>query len=329
MKFAIVGAGAIGAIYAQSILDNPRADLAAVCDVDPGAARRLAEPQNAAVVTELDELLALAPDALIVASSTASHGNVALAAIRAGIPFLCEKPLAFDLRTAEEIAEEAAACGVTAAMAFNRRFDAQYSAIKAAVDGGELGRPEVVNIVSRTARPPSPEFIPSSGGLLAEKGSHFYDLARWICSEDPSEVFAMGSVLIDPSYRQVGEIDTAKILLRMPSGTLCQLDFSWRAAYGQDERIEVNGAGGMLRTRQEPTGPVVHQTADGLIHPGKLPGWQERFADTYRAELDAFIDLVDGGDSNGVLAGLPDGVAAQRIAEACKRSLKDNRPVAL
>ena len=329
MKFAIVGAGAIGAIHAQSILANPRADLAAVCDVDPGAASRLAEPQNAAVVTELDELLALAPDALIVASSTASHGNVALAAIRAGIPFLCEKPLAFDLRTAEEIAEEAAASGVTAAMAFNRRFDAQYSAIKAAVDGGELGRPEVVNIVSRTARPPSPEFIPSSGGLLAEKGSHFYDLARWICSEDPSEVFAMGSVLIDPGYRQVGEVDTAKILLRMPSGTLCQLDFSWRAAYGQDERIEVNGAGGMLRTRQEPTGPVVHQTADGLIHPGKLPGWQERFADTYRAELDAFIDLVDGGDDSGVLAGLPDGAAAQRIAEACKRSLKDNRPVAL
>ena len=329
MKFAIVGAGAIGAIHAQSILANPRADLAAVCDVDPGAASRLAEPQNAAVVTELDELLALAPDALIVASSTASHGDVALAAIRAGIPFLCEKPLAFDLRTAEEIAEEAAARGVIAAMAFNRRFDAQYSAIKAAVDGGELGRPEVVNIVSRTARPPSPEFIPSSGGLLAEKGSHFYDLARWICSEDPSEVFAMGSVLIDPSYRQVGEVDTAKILLRMPSGTLCQLDFSWRAAYGQDERIEVNGAGGMICTIQEPTGPVVHQTADGLVHPGKLPGWQERFADTYRAELDAFIDLVDGGDDSGVLAGLPDGAAAQRIAEACKRSLKDNRPVAL
>lgn len=329
MKIAIVGAGAIGAIHAQSILDNPRADLAAVCDVDPGAASRLAEPRNAAVVTELDELLALAPDALIVASSTASHGDVALAAIRAGIPFLCEKPLAFDLRTAEEIAEEAAARGVTAAMAFNRRFDAQYSAIKAAVDGGELGRPEVVNIVSRTARPPTPEFISSSGGLLAEKASHFYDLTRWICSEYPSEVFAMGSVLIDPSYTQVGEVDTAKILLRMPSGTLCQFDFSWRAAYGQDERIEVNGAGGMLCTRQEPTGPVVHQTADGLIHPGRLPGWAERFADTYRAELDAFIDLVDGGDSNGVLAGLPDGVAAQRIAEACKRSLKDNRPVAL
>lgn len=234
MKFAIAGAGAIGATHAGSILDNPRADLAAVCDVNPGAAKRLAEPQNAAVVTELDELLALAPDSLIVASSTASHGDVALATICAGIPFLGQK------------------------------------------------------------------------------------LARWNCSEDPSEVFEIGSVLIDPGYRQVGEVDTAKILLRMPSGTLCQHDFSWRAAYGQDERIEVNGAGGMICTIQEPTGPVVHQTADGLVHPGKLPGWQERFASTYRAELDTFIDLVDGGDSNGVLAGLQDGVAAQRIAEACK-----------
>lgn len=329
MKFAIVGAGAIGAIHAQSILDNPRASLAVVCDVDPGAASRLAEPQDAVVVTELDEVLALAPDALIVASSTASHGDVALAAIRANIPFLCEKPLAFDLETAVEIAEKAAARGIKAAMAFNRRFDVQYSAIKAAVDGDKIGRPEVVNIVSRTARPPMPEFIPSSGGLLAEKGSHFYDLARWICGEDPSEVFVMGSVLIDPGYGDVGEVDTAKILLRMPSGTLCQLDFSWRAAYGQDERIEVHGAGGMICTRQNPTGPVVHQTADGLIHPGKLPGWQERFADTYRAELDAFIDLIEGGDESSVLAGLPDGLATQCIAEACKRSLNDNRPVSL
>lgn len=173
MKFAIVGAGAIGAVHAQSILDNPRASLTVVCDVDPGAARRLAESQNAAAVIELDEVFARAPDGLIIASSTASHGDVALAAIRAGIPFLCEKPLAFDLETAVKIAEEAAAKGVTAAMAFNRRFDAQYSAIKAAVDGDAFGRPEVVNIVSRTARPPTPEFIPSSGGLLAEKGAIF------------------------------------------------------------------------------------------------------------------------------------------------------------
>ncbi len=43
MKFAIADAGAIGAIHAQPILDNPRADLTAVCDVDPGTARRLAE----------------------------------------------------------------------------------------------------------------------------------------------------------------------------------------------------------------------------------------------------------------------------------------------
>ena len=44
----------------------------------------------------------------------------------------------------------------------------------------------------------------------------------------------------------------------MPSGTLCQLDFSWRAAYGQDERIEVHGAGGMIRTRQEQENMAVY-----------------------------------------------------------------------
>ena len=109
---------------------------------------------------------------------------------------MCEKPLASDLPTAKAIADEAEARGVFAAMAFNRRFDAQYAAIKTAVDTGEVGHPEVLNIVSRTAKPPTPEFIRTSGGLFAEKGSHFYDLARWICDEDPVEVFAMGSVMV-------------------------------------------------------------------------------------------------------------------------------------
>ena len=214
-------------------------------------------------------------------------------------------------------------------MAFNRRFDTQYAAIETAVAAGDIGHPEALNIVSRTAKPPTPEFIKTSGGLFAEKGSHFYDLARWICAEDPVEVFAMGSVLVDPGFTDVGEVDTAKILLRMLSGTLCQLDFSWRAAYGQDERLEVNGAKGMLSTLQAPVGPLLSQTAGGITHPGKLPGWQERFQQTYRDELDAFLDLLTGKPPSKTLAELSDGVAAQHIAESARRSLAENRPVAL
>ena len=249
--------------------------------------------------------------------------------MRARLPFLCEKPLAYDPETAERIASAADAAGVVSAMGFNRRFDHQYAAIREAVRAGDIGRPEAIVITSRSERPPTPEFITTSGGLFGEKGSHFYDLCRWICGEDPVEVFAMGSVLIDEGFRAVGEVDTALVSLRMASGTLCQLDFSWRAAYGQDERLEVNGSKAMLQTRQAPCGDYLRQSGQGLTHPGPLPSWRERFASTYRDELSAFLDLVEGRKGETSLARLNDGVASQRIARAAQRACADKRLVVI
>ena len=323
----LIGAGSIGRIHAANLINSDRARLSAVCDRSIDAARAVAADSGALVCTSLDDAIAMAPDAVIIASSTASHGEVARACASAGLPFLCEKPLAFDLQTAIDITADVEAAGIAAAMGFNRRFDFQYAEIRDTVQSGQIGKPEVLLITSRSERPPTPEFIATSGGLFGEKGSHFYDLCRWICGEEPGEVFAMGSVLIDDGYRAVGEADTAVVSLRMPSGVLCQLDFSWRAAYGQDERLEVNCSEGMLQTRQAPAGPVVIQTGRGRTHPGGLPSWRDRFAATYRDELNAFFDLLDGAGRAPALAGLEDGVAAQRIAEAARLSARVNRVV--
>ena len=138
----------------------------------------------------------------------------------------------------------------------------------------------------------------------------------------------MGSVMIDQGYADVGEIDTAMISLRMPSGILCQLDFCWRAAYGQDERIEVRGSEGMLQTQQAPTSPLLHFGAGGMTQAGKMPTWQQRFLPTYRAELDAFVHAIETGECGG-LPGLACGLAAQQIADAAKQSVIERRIVQL
>ena len=88
IRLAIIGAGTIGTVHARNIGWNSCVQLAAVCDVDRAAAARLADPQNASAVTSVDEVLDLAPDAVIIASSTASHGDVARVCIVEGIPFL-------------------------------------------------------------------------------------------------------------------------------------------------------------------------------------------------------------------------------------------------
>jgi len=326
LNLSVIGAGAIGRIHAQNIAMNSSTQLSFVCDTNLEAASTLSSQYGGVAVKSLEDALGDEVDGVIIASSTASHGDVAKACVKAGKPFLCEKPLARDQSTAAEIVESVRSANLIAGVAFNRRFDPQYSGIRSAVANGEIGPVESIHITSRTASAPTVEFLQSSGGLFGEKGSHFYDLVRWITGEHPVEVFTMGAALINPRFADVGEMDTAVISMRLPSGVLCQFNFSWRAAYGQDERLEVFGAQGMLQNRQEPTEPFTRFTASGMAHNGLMPTWYARFKGTYRIELEAFCKAIETA-SQGELPSLVDGLAVQQLADAVKQSARGGLPI--
>ncbi len=327
VTLSLIGAGTIGAVHAANLAAHPGVRFAWIHDARPEAAHALAARYGARVARSLEEALG-GVDGSIIASSTASHGEVASACIAAGKAFLCEKPLAQDLAAGERIVQAARAAGIIAALGFNRRLDRGYAAIRDAVAGGAIGRLEALLITSRSAAPPTVQTVQATGGLLGEKGSHFFDLACWIAGEYPVELHAMGAALVDPGFAEIGEVDTAMITLAMPSGTLCQLDFSWRAAYGQDERLEAVGAQGMLQTPQAPDAPFTRLDAGGLTQAAPLPGWLARFAPTYAQELDRFVAALEAGRAPE-LASLEDGLAAQRLSEAARRSIREGRRVRL
>lgn len=319
LNIAVVGAGTIGKIHAANIQESDQARLTHICDLNHEAALDVAANHGCKAEHSLDWLVDGVVDGVIIASATASHGDVAKACVAAKIPFLCEKPLASDQTTAQEILKAACRAGLLAGMAFNRRFDKQYADINTAITEGSIGTIETIQFTSRTAAAPSVQFLKTSGGLFGEKGAHFYDLARWITGEHPTELVAMGAALIDPAFATAGETDTAMITMKMPSGALCQFSFSWRAAYGQDERIEVHGSKGMLLGDQATTATFDRYSQNGRDRGGLLPTWFERFADSYKVELGHFIEAVRTGEP-GDLPTLDDGVAAQEIADAAKRS---------
>lgn len=327
LNVALVGAGSIGQIHAENISRNDRSRLAAVCDADTDRAEKLASKHGSKVAT-LDECLDPSVDAVIVASSTSSHGAVAGACIEAGKPFLCEKPLAGDLAEGVRLASEAKRSGITCGLAFNRRFAAEYADLRTAIDDGRVDSVESILITSRSAAPPDPAFIRTSGGLFGEKGSHFFDLACWLTGDAPQKLFACGSVLVDPAYIAENEVDTAKVILRMQSGAQVMCDFSWRAAYGQDERIEIHGATGMLQNLQQPEKPYRSLSVEGMHHGGRLADWRDRFATTYKAELDQFLTALDTGDL-GDIGSLEDGLRAQCLANAAYVSVREGRVVSI
>jgi myo-inositol 2-dehydrogenase/D-chiro-inositol 1-dehydrogenase len=323
-RFALLGAGFIGSVHAASLANHPRVDFALVYDIDSARAERLAQ-QYGARATDNPEA-AFDPgrvDAVFIASSTDTHADHLRRAADAGLAVLCEKPIDLDLDRATDAARYAVSRGIPAMVDFNRRFDRDYAEVKRAVDTGEVGDVELIQLTSRGPAMPPLEYIAVSGGQMRDQTVHFFDLARWISGLDPVEVYATGTALAEPRLADLGDVDTSVVTLRLPDGALVQIDSTRRVSYGYDERMEVLGSTGMIEARRQRTGSVSRYKAGRVIDDGMHPGWFERVQPTYAAALDHFVRSLD--DSAPMTPSLDDGLRAQAIAEAATRSLTSNR----
>jgi myo-inositol 2-dehydrogenase / D-chiro-inositol 1-dehydrogenase len=325
---ALLGAGTIGAIHATNIGSSRDAKLLWTIDTDIARARTLAEMHGGKATSSIAEALAdPAVDAVIIASSTGAHEEHILAVTGAGKAMLCEKPLADGLERAQNCVRAVEASAIVAGMGFNRRLDAQYQRLLTSIRDGVIGAVEMIHVVSRSEGPANPAASWASGGMFRDKGSHFFDLAAWLCDSDPVEIFTMGACLIDSGYAKNGDVDTASVSLRFASGALASFDFGRRTTYGYEESISVHGANGLIEAGRQPAGGVTLFQGESAIADGLHRGWHDRFAPTYGEELRRFIEAVQG---HGVVhAGPRDGLRAQAVAEAAVTSARENRPVSI
>jgi myo-inositol 2-dehydrogenase/D-chiro-inositol 1-dehydrogenase len=327
ISFCQFGAGRIGAIHAANIARHPSAHLRALVDVDPSAAERLANRHDAAVGAPASVLADPSIDAVVIASSTNTHADLVEAAARAGKAVFCEKPLDLDRRRAEACVAVAAECGVPLMVGFNRRFDPNFARLERQLRDGRIGRVELLSITSRDPSPPPIPYVRVSGGLFRDMMIHDFDTARWLLDEEPVEIFAAASVLIDPAIGRAGDVDTAVVTLRTGSGALCQISNSRRAVYGYDQRIEILGSEGTLQADNVVESTVTFAGADGIVHDKPLPFFLERYAEAYRLELDHFIDALTRGAPPQPAGS--DGIKALALADAALESLQTRRAVAL
>src|SRR5439155_26868055 len=147
--------------------------------------------------------------------------------------------------------------------------------------------------------------------------------AGWLLGEEPVEVFAWGGALVDPKVAGSGDIDSAMVLLRTASERLCHINNSRRAAYGYDQRIEVFGSKGMLRAENRTPTTVERSDDQATARDKPLHFFLERYADAYRAELEAFVTAL--GKRKPMPVGAADGRQALVLAEAALRSLKSGK----
>lgn len=324
-RFALIGAGFIGSVHAQSLAAHPGVDFRYVYDLDPARAAQAAAAHGARPARSLEEAFDAAQvDAVFIASSTDTHAANLRRAADAGIAALVEKPIDLDLAQAKDVVAYVEAAGIPAMVDFNRRFDRDHAALKRVVDSGELGEIALMQLTSRGPSLPPIEYLKVSGGQMRDQTVHFFDLARWITGSDPIEVHVMGSALSDPQVAEIGDVDTSIATLRLPGGVLVQIDSVRHTGYGYDERIEVLGSAGMAESGRMRAGNLTRFIGSASTGDGLHPGWFERVQPTYAAALAAFVSALEENATPPVT--LRDGLRAQAIAEAATLSLQTGLP---
>ena len=327
LRIGVVGVGRIGAFHAELLASLPGVDAVVTTDVDAGRAAEVAERCGGQSVESVEEMLNRV-DAVVITAPTAEHASLIRQVADAGLPAFCEKPIAIDLAATREVVEHVRRAGTVVQMGFQRRFDRGYRRAHALVADGSAGTLYVVRMAGHDPKPPHESYIPQSGGIFRDLHIHDFDIVRFVTGQEVTEVYADGGVLGFEEFARYGDVDTAVAVLRLSRGTLGILSGARHDPLGYDIRMEVFGSGDSFAVGMDERMPL-RSVEDGAPPPpvDPYPSFMERFADAYRAEMEAFLEVLAGRAVNPCPP--EDALEAMRVAVACDLSRSEHRPVAL
>ena len=155
---------------------------------------------------------------------------------------------------------------------------------------------------------------------------HDFDMARWLLGEEPIEVMATASRLVDSGLAELDDFDTIMVQMRTASGRQCHINCCREAVYGYDQRMEIFGSAGMLLNENlRPTtvrrwGKTETEARDPLLN-----FFLERYAEAYKTEFDQFVDALENGSPMPTTP--HDGRQALRLADCALESALTGRAV--
>ncbi|AEV83809.1 inositol 2-dehydrogenase [Actinoplanes sp. SE50] len=324
VRVGVIGTGLIGRDHIRRMATGMSAiSVVAVADVDLVLASRVAASVGAEVFTDgLDLIASPRVDAVVICSWGRTHERYVLAAIAAGKPVFCEKPLATSQHACLRIVEAEVAHGSRLVqVGYMRRYDPAYRAVKRVLDSGVIGAPLMMHCAHRNAGVPS-FYEPEN--TITDTAVHEIDMVRWMFGAEVTAV----RVLRPRASRNAGVLpDPSLLLLELANEVLVDVEISVNARYGYDIRGEILGEDGTVSLGDP--GLIAVRRAGRLASP--VPeDWRERFGPAYDIELREWADsLVGGGEAGG--PGAWDGYAASVVSDAAVRALRtaERIPVSL
>jgi predicted dehydrogenase len=315
VKVAVVGTGSAGRRHLETLAGLGVTDLLAVNAHRPGPPV-VVSGHEVTTVHALDDALDAAPDAVVVATPTSLHAEATERSVRAGIPVLCEKPLASDGDEAARVTELAEAEGVLVAVCCQFRFHEQLVELRRQLHAGALG--DVVDVVATQGEHladyhPEEDYRTSyaaraelGGGVLRTQ-VHLLDLVHWLVGPF-RRASAVGGRRTD---LQVDVEDSVSFLLEADSGIAVRGHVDY---FRRPRRFTVDITG----TR----GNAAWDYYAGTLQVGDADPATMSFdrAALFRATVGDFLDALRDGHAPRTSA--REGVAVLRIVDALHRSLE-------
>jgi predicted dehydrogenase len=293
-RVAIAGCGRVGRKRAAAL--RPGDELVSAFDVDPAAAARLVDRP----ARDLEELLALQPEVVVVATPHDRLAPIACDALAAGAHVLVEKPGGLGTAQVEALAQAADAAGRRVKVGFNHRFHPALAELAEEVRSAEHG--ELLHLRARYGHGgrvgyerewrAQPER--SGGGELVDQGMHLLDLTHWLAGPLP-----LHSALLRTQFWETPVEDNAALILGGRDGPWALLHASWTEwkntfsleVYCRRAKLQVDGLAGsyggqrltIYRMRPELGPPEVEERA---YPPGDV---------SWAAEWEHFTSALESG----------------------------------
>lgn len=344
LGFAIIGTGTIAEFHARALQQVRHAHLVTAFSRNPEKSDAFAARHNVKPSHSLREVLKnKAVDVVCVTTTSGSHAEVAIPALRRGKHVLCEKPLDIRLGRIDAMLKAAQKQQRHLGGIFQSRFGSGARTLKDAINQGRFGQLTLCDAYIKWWR--TQDYYNSGvwrgtweldgGGALMNQGIHGVDLLQWLVGM-PAEVHACAATL---AHTKIEVEDTVAAVLKYPHGALGVIEAATSVWPGFARRIEISGQRGsavleddrLITWKFETELPGDQAIREQAAQPSVLGGGaadpKAISAEGHRLQMQDFVDAIRENRAPAIPGA--EGRKAVELVLAIYKSAKTGRKVAL
>ena len=279
IRVCLIGNGRMGNFHKNTINNSKYFEL--VCIIDP-----LKEYcyKNLSIAL-LDHTF----DALIICSPSDTHSKYVWEGLKLNKHIFVEKPLGYTKVDICKCFLEAEKKERVLFIGFNKRYDKQIMLLKNKIKN--YGPLHIIKITSREHIIPSIDYLKESGGFVFDMLIHDIDISNYLKNDVPTEVYGL-SDCFNNDIREIGDIDTAVVIMKYSDGTLTQIDCARETSYGYDQRIEVFCKNGAIISDNKRDSNLKVMNKHGTMSDRIQYSFLERYKESYELELKNFYKQI-------------------------------------